>query len=504
MRHLAKMALVRPTAVATFILFLGLAAPFQGQEIVALPGESPLIDLRIQFKTGAVDDPVDREGLAYLTAESLAEGSTQFHTYQELLQLFYPWATEVETTVDKERVTFSATVHRDHLEAFTPLLIEMLGSPKFGGPDLERLREQAKNHLTQELRVNNDEELGKEVLYLQIYPASHGYGHHNVGTVSGLSAITEEDLQRFYRSNFQPDRLVVGVAGGYPQGFPEQLVEQLKRALPENTELLSARGLDKPAPPDGRRVTIVEKDTRSVAMSMGFPIEVNRSHPDWAALFLFASFLGEHRSSNSYLYQRLREARGLNYGDYAYIEYFPDGMYLTQPEPNYPRSQQIFQIWIRPVQPETALFTLRATFFELERLLRDGLTSEQFEATRSFLKKNAPLLVASSSRRLGYTLDSNFYDARPFVEHLRRDLDALTLDQVNAAVRRHIQAEDMEIVLVSKDGEALKSELLRGEASPMKYNSEKPEIVLKEDRIIQNYPLKLDEVTVVPVSSFFR
>ena len=241
-----------------------------------------------------------------------------------------------------------------------------------------------------------------------------------------------------------------------------------------------------------------------MAMSLGFPIDVNRSHPDWAALFLFRSFFGEHRSSNSHLYQRLREARGLNYGDYAYIEYFPNGMYLTKPEPNYPRTRQIFQIWIRPVQPETALFALRATLYELEKVVKNGMTQEQFDATRSFLKKNAPLLVASSSRDLGYALDSKFYDSDPLVKRLRADLEKLTLEELNEAIRKHIQADDIEIVLVAKDAESLRKELMAQKPSPMEYNSPKPEEILREDKLIESFPMELGEIRIVPVSTLFR
>lgn len=497
------MKLLRPL----FLVML-LALQGSGQELLTRPGESPLIDIKVQFKLGAVDDPAQKQGLTNLTAHALSQGSTQSKTYQELLELFYPWAVSVKTTVGKEMVTYSATVHKDHLEKFTPILVEMMTQPKFAQDDLDRLRDKAKNYLTQDLRVNNDEELGKEALYLQIYPKSHPYGHHNAGTVAGLESVTIDDLIGFYQRSMTPERLVLGVAGGYPDSYPQELLSLLSSGLPtggvEATDVTRRPAVTPPASPSGRRVTIVEKDTRSVAMSMGFPIEVNRSHADWTSLFLIRSFLGEHRSSNSYLYQRLREARGLNYGDYAYIEYFPNGMYLTKPNPNYPRTEQIFQIWIRPVQPETALFTLRATLFEYEKLLREGLSQEQFEATRSFLKKNAPLLVASSSRNLGYTLDSHFYGADPFVERLQRDLDSLTLADVNKALKRHLQADNMEIVLVAKGAAQLKSDLLAGETSPMTYNSKKPEKIVREDRVIQDYPLKLDEVTIIPVNSLFR
>jgi hypothetical protein len=101
------------------------------------------------------------------------------------------------------------------------------------------------------------------------------------------------------------------------------------------------------------------------------------------------------------LFDRIREKRGLNYGDYAYIEYFPEGMYRFEPEPNLARQQQIFQIWIRPVQPETAHFALRLGIFELERLVREGMTDEDVAQTKNFLAKYVNLLTKTKRAELG-------------------------------------------------------------------------------------------------------
>jgi len=96
---------------------------------------------------------------------------------------------------------------------------------------------------------------------------------------------------------------------------------------------------------------LVEKNTRSVAISLGAPLDVKRGDPDFAALLVAQSYFGQHRASGGRLFDRMREVRGLNYGDYFYIEYFPRGMFRFDPEPNLARDQQIFQIWIRPVPP---------------------------------------------------------------------------------------------------------------------------------------------------------
>ena len=124
----------------------------------------------------------------------------------------------------------------------------------------------------------------------------------------------------------------------------------------------------------GIEVDILEKDTRATAISFGFPIEVTRSHPDYAALSVARVWLGEHRLASGQLYQRIREVRGFNYGDYAYIEAFPRGMFQFFPDPNLGRQRQIFEIWIRPVVPVNAHMALRIAISELGKLIDNGLT----------------------------------------------------------------------------------------------------------------------------------
>src|SRR5438552_18231447 len=145
---------------------------------------------------------------------------------------------------------------------------------------------------------------------------------------------------------------------------------------------------------------------------------------------------------------------GLNYRDYAYLVYFPRGMFQITPDPNLARQQQIFQIWIRPVEAQNSLFALRAALYEYDKLLRDGLSQEAFETTREFLTKYANILTQTQSARLGYTLDSRYYGIDDYNTYLRAQLSKLTLADVNAAIRRYLKSDRMRIVHVTKDGNA--------------------------------------------------
>ncbi|MEK7408658.1 MAG: insulinase family protein [Acidobacteriota bacterium] len=483
------------------LLFAAGLAPAEPR-VVALPGRSPLVTFRIVFLTGAASDPAGKEGAAALTAAMLAQGGTRELAYKQILDAVFPMAASVSAQTDKEMIAFSATTHVDNLEAFYKLFRAMLLDPGWRKDDLDRLRDDAVNFLRVSLRGNNDEELGKEVLYGELY-AGRPYAHHNAGVVSALQKLAMADLQQFYRQQFTQANLVLGIAGGYPEEFVARMKRDFAK-LPAGKR--AAVKLPEPEPLRGVRVTMVEKDTRSVAYSLGFPIAVKRGHPDYPALLVAQSCLGQHRSSGGRLFDRMRQVRGLNYGDYAYIEYFPRGMFQFEPDPNLARRQQIFQIWIRPVEPPTAHFALRLALYELDRLVTKGLTPEEFERTRAFLTKYANLLTSTKSAELGYALDSQYYGIPEYGSYLKSSLARLKLEDVNRAIRKHLRTGDLRIVVIARNCEELRKKLLGNDPSSMTYNSPKPEEVLAEDKIVERWKidLKPEAVRIVPVEKVFE
>lgn len=466
------------------------------------PGSSPIVSFRILFQTGSAADPPGKEGVAALTAALLAKGGTRTLAYDQIVEAMYPMATAFDGGVDKEMSVFIGATHRDNLERYYALISSMLLDPGFRADDFARLKADAINFLKVSLRDGNDEELAKEELYNLIY-ANTPYGHHNLGRIGSLERLTLDDVRAFYQQHYNQANLVVGLAGGYPATFPQKITRDFVRlpaGQPDQTHWIP------PKPWNGMRIEIIQRETRSTALSLGFPLAVTRRDKDWPALALATSYFGQHRSSNSYLYQRLREARGLNYGDYAYLEYFPRGMFQFQPSPNLARRHQIFQIWIRPVEPQNGLFALRAALYEYDRWVRQGLSSAAFEATREFLAKYVNLLTQTQDTRLGYALDSRYYGLGDFVEYLPAQLAQLTRDKVNETIRRDLQLDSMQVVIVTQDAEGLRQAILSNRPSPITYNSPKPTEILEEDRRIENYKLSLkpEDVKIVPVDQVFE
>jgi zinc protease len=181
-------------------------------------------------------------------------------------------------------------------------------------------------------------------------------------------------------------------------------------------------------------------------------------------------------------------------------------MFQFEPDPNLGRQQQIFQIWIRPVEPQNGHFTLRAALYEYDKLVRDRMSPESFEATRTFLSKYVNVLTSTQDAQLGYALDSRYYGNPEFTSYMRNALAKLTLDEVNGAIRKYLKSDAMRIAIVTKDAEGLRDAILSNRASAITYNAPKPQGILDEDKVIQEYKINLKpaDVKVVAVEKVFE
>ncbi|MFO7561741.1 MAG: pitrilysin family protein [Enhygromyxa sp.] len=463
----------------------------------------PSVSYAAWFQVGSQDDPPGKEGLAWLTGELIARGGTASHPWQEIVELLFPMAARWRVRVDREMTTIAGRSHHETADAFAALLTEQWTAPAFDPSDFERLRSEGLNYLERTLRYASDEELGKAGLEWLVYRGTR-YAHPPVGTVAGLQSITPDDVRDFYKAHYTRDRVVFAIGGRYTA---EQLrvIEASAEALPAEASAEPVVAPE-PQPISGKHLLLIDKPGADASISFGHPINVRRGEPDFYALWLVNSWLGEHRNSSSHLFQVIREARGLNYGDYSYIEAFPQGGWRQMPPTNVGRRSQLFQVWIRTLPNDHAHFALRAAHRELVKLVEQGMSAEQFELTREFLKKYVLHFAVTTEERLGYAIDDRFYGLeQPHLERFAAELDKLTLAQVNDAIRRHLDPENLEIVIVTGEAERLRDAIVADQFATIEYPSPKPDSVLEEDKQIGAHELGVsgENVTIVPVDEMF-
>lgn len=510
------------------LLTLLLAAPLASQQFVTLDSKSALVQVKVMIQVGSAQDPKGKEGTAQLVGQLLTQGgfgdAKSPVTKERLAELTRPWGSGAYPNVGvfKEGTIISGEVPREFFGRYVDeVLAPMLTRPLFEAKELERMRAEDLQGVTSGLRLERIEELGLVGLDALVHDGEP-YGRPDAGTESGLKAVTREDVAGFYKAYFGLPNVIVGLSSTDPA-----LAAKLRDALaPLGKSAQLRTALPKKAPA-GRRMTVVAvPNAISSGIHAGHKIAVTRTHPDFWPLYVGNIWFGTHRDGFGRLYQVFREQRGYNYGDYSYIEHFEGRTHTLFPPFNTPRRQQYFSIWIRPVGHPYVPHLLRALTWEMEELVRRGLTEQQCAEAKNKARVLYLSLAETSERLLAARVDDAFYGQRPgYLQSYLDSVEKVTCPQVNAALRNHLRPGDLQYLVVTNADEAPKIAAaaasvetawgkqpqeyqidVKEEAGQKTYSVPEAKLdLLRRDAVWAHHPLGLtkESVRVVPVAKMF-
>ncbi len=136
------------------------------------------------------------------------------------------------------------------------------------------------------------------------------------------------------------------------------------------------------------------------------------------------------------------------------------------------------------------------------------MTPEAVATSKEFLRNYVGTWGATISRRLGYAVDDAFYGTEKpgYLQSLKAAIDATTPEQVNAAIKKHLQADNMHMVVITADAAGFKQKLLSGEPTTITYAGQRSAELLAQDKIISSYPLKVKEadIRILPIDKVFQ
>eukprot|EP01088_Endostelium_zonatum_P020805 TRINITY_DN7849_c0_g1_i1.p1 TRINITY_DN7849_c0_g1~~TRINITY_DN7849_c0_g1_i1.p1 ORF type:complete len:358 (-),score=95.65 TRINITY_DN7849_c0_g1_i1:191-1177(-) len=296
--------------------------------------------------------------------------------------------------------------------------------------------------------------------------------HMILGTVSAVKQTKLNELKEFWSQYWTQDNVVLGFGGSFTSEHVNQTASSIYSTLFKPTSTTSSSSNDVSPQTNSesrketlesskRRLIIVEKNKcDSMAISLGavLPQTITRGTRDFYALWIANSFLGEHRNSSAKLFRVIREVRGINYGDYSYIETLTEGGSHMTPPPNIARKRQLFEVWIRPVggSVDLGVFALKAAIREIESLVQFGMKKEDFEERKKFLQKYVKHYAVTTIDKVSWKIDDMFYGIKgEGIEVMEREIASIELEEVNRVVRE-VWGEIMrgaDIVVVTEKGE---------------------------------------------------
>jgi len=345
-------------------------APMAGRESVAA---SVLVRVGSRWETKRL------AGVSHFLEHIVFKGTERFPTSRDVSQSIEGIGGVLNASTDKELTTFWAKVPGSHLELALRLLFDLTFAPRIAADEAERER----NVVIEELHMYLDQPGDLvQMIFDDLLWGDHPLARDPAGTKASLTRIGAEELSAYRSAYYVPDRVVVVLSGGFD---PEPARALVERCFDEQGPATAAPGGRRsdggvPAPLGPDPVAKVRKRRgEQVHVLLGVRCSSYLDPERWA-LDVLNTILGEGMSSRLFL--ELRERQALAYDIHSFAARHRDsgafGIYLaTQPQ-----------------QVDTAI---RGVLLEVGKLVRERLTAEELERTKTQIEGRLRLQLEGTS-----------------------------------------------------------------------------------------------------------
>ncbi len=363
-------------------------------------------------------------------AQLLDKGSTTL-TRQQVQDRLAALKTEMRIGSAPGQVTVSLSSRRDFLPEAIALVADLLRHPALPADALAEFKRQ---QLTAIERQRKEPGALAQVALAQIgnpYPRGDVRHARSFDEMEqDVQALTIEGLRAFHERFYGARTAEFGAVGDMD---PAAVLRALQAGI---------SGWDGGAPytrvpnpfivvkPEQRTLATPDRQNADMRVRQFMPIADD--HPDYPALMLANYLLGSGGSSR--LWQRIREQEGLSYD-------VRSGIGWSQQDDN--SAWQASAIFA----PANRARVQAAFEAEIARALKDGFTEQEMNEGRSGLL-NYRRLSRSQDAVLAGALANNLHLGRTFALSAKVDaaLEAMTLPQVNDALRKYLKPQDFVLV----------------------------------------------------------
>ncbi|WNW12344.1 pitrilysin family protein [Pseudomonas sp. DTU_2021_1001937_2_SI_NGA_ILE_001] len=387
--------------------------------------ELPMFDMRLIFAAGSSQDQ-NTPGLALLTNAMLNEG-VKGKDVTAIAQGFEGLGADFDNGSyrDMAMVSLRSLSDKSKRDPALKLFSEVVGQPTFPSASLARIKNQLLASF--EYQKQNPGVIASKALFEKLY-GNHPYAHPSDGNPKSISAITQAQLKAFHAKAYAGGNAVIALVGDLSRSEAEAIAAQVSAALPKGPAMAKLPEPTEPKP----GVTHIEFPSNQTHLMLA-QLGISRNDPDYAALSVGNSVLGGG-GFGSRLMTEVREKRGLTYG----VSSGFTGMRVPGP----------FTIGLQ-TRAELSENTLKLVQDQVREFLDKGPTQKEIDDVKRELSGSFPLSAASNSAIAAQLGAIGFYDLPlTFLEDYLNQAEAVTVEQVKAAMNKHLSADKMVIVTV--------------------------------------------------------
>jgi zinc protease len=395
------------------------------QVLTVLHHEQPAVTMHLLVRAGAAQDPAKKEGVAFLAAQLLDQGTTT-RTANQIADQIDSIGGSLGVSSQLDRTVASAIVMKDSFDFGMNLIADVVRNPTFDPAEIDRQKEQ----IVSLLRVNaEDPDYIANVVFDRLVYGLHPYGLPGSGTPDTIASITREDLRSFHRRYFVPNNMILAIVGDVTG---EEAFSTAQRVFGSWTraDVPTIAAAEPPRPT--RRVVVIDKPDAVQTEIRAGQLAIPRKHPDYLAWDLAIRILGGEGANR--LHRVLRSERGLTYGASAEME---------------ARKQAGDFVAETDTRTETTGEALRLMKAEMVKLQEQLVSPRELSDAQAYLAGSFPLTIETPNDIAVQVLNAVFYEL-PLDEigtfHTR--VVSVTPNDVQRVARQYIQPDSLSIVLV--------------------------------------------------------
>jgi predicted Zn-dependent peptidase len=263
----------------------------------------------IMVAAGSRFETRETSGIAHFAEHMFFKGTERRPNTQQIGLELDGIGAEFNAFTGKEYTGYYVKCAAEHREHAFDVLVDMLRNSKFDPEEIEREKGVIVEEMNMYFDTPRDYISG---VYHQLLYDDTPLGWDIIGRKETVRAATRETFLDYVQHWYKAPRMVVGVAGNYPDTVRDELEALLGEVASEDPG--GPPPLEELPNGSGPRVMVHSKESDQAHICIGVP-SYPLVHPDRYALQLVGAVLGTGMSSR--LFTEVRERRGLAYYVFA-------------------------------------------------------------------------------------------------------------------------------------------------------------------------------------------
>ena len=390
--------------------------------VTEMHSESLAAAIGIWVGTGTRDEVAGEEGISHFLEHLVFKGTKTRSAYQ-IAKALEALGGDLNAFTTREYTCYHALVLKDHWKVAMDVLSDLVNNMALIRSDFQL----EKSVILQEIAMGDDqlEDLVYDI-YLDNCLPKHPLGRPILGTAASVEAMTQKQINEFYRNNYSGKNLIVAAAGHIDH---EELVKACEKFLGSKPKKKLKINRTKPKHRPFR--VVVEKPAEQLHLLLGIPCASFKDKNRFE-VFVVNALLGGGMTSK--LYQSVREKKGLVYTIYSALNTFDDF--------------GILNIYAS-CEKDKMKAVIKTVSAELKKLARNGISASELAMFKTQVK--GALLLGSDdieNRMQSIGVNEMVFGTYKPVTNIIEEMDAITVKSVNDYLKNNFDLKNLGGVLI--------------------------------------------------------